>query len=122
MAGQPGVTVVGETELLSTMARAEKALPDLDTSDAATVILHAIPGTAPRLTGRLAGSFRTGTKDKRATITSPLVYAVPIHWGRPAHNIDANPFVVRAINQTETEWLHALEKSGQKICDGVKGA
>jgi hypothetical protein len=112
------VKVVGEDRLASTMDRAAKQLSDIDTTEAAAAIANRIPATAPRRSGRLAGSFTSG----RGTITSPLVYAVPIHWGRPAHNIEANPFVYRARDEAESQYLAALEKSGQKICDEVQGA
>jgi hypothetical protein len=112
------VTVKGEDRLVATMDAAAKQLPKMDTTEAARVITARIPATAPRRTGRLAGSFISG----KGTITSPLVYAVPIHWGRPGHNIAANPFVYRAADQAESEYLAALEHAGQKICDGVRGA
>jgi hypothetical protein len=112
------VNVKGEEALVSTMDRAAKALPTIDTAEAARIIAARIPATAPRRTGRLAGSFISG----RDTITSPLVYAVPIHWGRPAHNIERDPFVYPAADQSESQWIAAVERSGQKICDGVRGA
>jgi hypothetical protein len=112
------VVVKGADALVSTMDRAAKALPDMDTTEAARAIAARIPASAPRRTGRLAGSFVSG----RDTITSPLVYAVPIHWGRPAHNIERDPFVYAAADASESQWSAALERSGQKICDGVHGA
>jgi hypothetical protein len=112
------VRVVGDAELAATLAAAAKALPTLDTTQAARIIAGRIPSTAPRRTGRLAGSFISG----RDTITSPLVYAVPIHWGRPAHNIGRDPFVYPAAEHSEPQWSRALEDAGQKLCDGVHGA
>lgn len=103
---------------MSTMNRAAKQLPDIDTTEAAAVTVRRITNTAPRRTGRLAGSFTSG----KGTITSPLVYAVPIHWGRPAHNIAANRFVYPAWDEGEAEVVAALESAGQKICDQVEGA
>lgn len=120
MAGS--LKVVGEDALQSSLAKAEQQLNELDSTPAATAIVARIPGVAPRLTGRLAGSFSATTQDKRGTITTPVVYAVPIHWGRPAHNIAANPFVFRAVSAAEAAVTAALTTSGQKICDGVRGA
>jgi hypothetical protein len=116
------VKVVGDAALRASMDRAEKALPDIETEAAARIIAAAIPAAAPRRTGRLGGSFTASTQDKRGTLTTPVVYAVPIHWGRPAHNIAANPFVFRAANATEGAWTKAIEDAGQKICDQVRGA
>jgi hypothetical protein len=112
------VKVVGEERLQSTLRQAAKQLGDIDTTAAAATITAAVPSAAPRRTGRLAGSFTSG----KGTITSPLVYAVPIHWGRPAHNIEANPFVYRAADHAEARWSADVEKAGQKICDEVEGA
>jgi hypothetical protein len=112
------VKVVGEERLQATLRQAAKQLGDIDATAAAATITAAVPSTAPRRTGRLAGSFTSG----KGTITSPLVYAVPIHWGRPAHNIEPNPFVYRAADRTEAKWVGDLEKSGQRICDDVEGA
>lgn len=116
------VKVVGEAELAATMDAAIRELPDLDTTEAAHVVASAAAGSAPRLTGRLAGSITGSFQDKRGTITSPVVYAVPIHWGRPAHGIVANPFVSRAWDRSESAVVSALQRSGQKLCDTVRGA
>lgn len=120
MAGQ--VKVVGESTLASTMDKATRTLPDLDTTEAAHTVAAGIPGTAPRLTGRLAGSFTAGFQDKRGTITSPVVYAVPIHWGSVARGIGANPFVTRVWERSESKVTSALEASGTKLCNSVRGA
>jgi len=117
------IRVVGESRLVSTLARAEKALAQMDTTGAAEVIAGAAGTTAPRgRTGRLAGSFGASLQDGRGTIASDVVYAVPIHWGRPAHNIRRNPFVYPAVQHSEPSWVRALEESGQRICDEVEGA
>jgi hypothetical protein len=119
----PGsLKVVGEPALQSSLAKAEKGLDTLDSTPAAQAIVARIPGVAPRLTGRLGGSFSATTQDKRGTITTPTVYAVPIHWGRPAHNIAANPFVFRAVESATSAIEQALTAAGQKLCDGVHGA
>lgn len=115
--------VTGGPRLASTMARAEADLDRIPTVDAAKIVAARAQTVAPRRTGRLAGSVRARAgAEGRGTITSPLIYAVPIHWGRPAHNIAANPFISRAATQTEREWMASIEKQGQKICDSVKGA
>lgn len=114
--------VVGLPELTRTLAQAAKKVPDVDAYDAATAVTADIPGTAPRRTGRLAGSFRPARQGKVATITTPVVYAVPIHWGSTRRNIARNPFVYPAADAAEGRMSAALDKAGQKICDGVRGA
>ena len=118
------VRVLGEARLASTLDGAAKKMGDLPGfSDAAQIINAGAISAAPRLTGRLASSLRSSRSGpNRAQMTSPLVYAVPIHWGRPAHSIAANPFYVRAADSTQSQWSGAVEKSAQKVLDGVHGA
>lgn len=119
------LSVRGAAELTATLALAAAAVADLEAgfTAAASVIEHAQSGTAPRRTGRLAGAM-TMRYDGRnsATLTNALVYAVPIHWGRPAHSIEANPYVVRAATQTEHLWNRAIEDDAQRALDRVHGA
>jgi hypothetical protein len=123
VAAAAGVEVRGEAQLARTMARATAQLDHLPSEPAARIVTAAAQRAAPRRTGRLAASLRAAAGlDGAGTITSPLVYAVPIHWGRPAHNIQADPFIVRAAAATEPEWVRALEPAAQKVCDGVSGA
>ena len=114
--------VTGGPALDASMARAEKALPEIDAYEAAQAVAAVVPSVAPRRTGRLAGSFRAARQGKTATLTTPVVYAVPIHWGSPRRGIARNPFVYDAESGAEGRMVQALEKAGQKICDGVHGA
>ena len=118
------VRIQGAARLASTLDTAAAKMGDLPgIADAAGIITSAGRAGAPRLTGRLAGSLASSRSGKNAAqMTSPLVYAVPIHWGRPAHDIAANPFLVRAAEQTETQWVGAVEKSAQDVLDRVQGA
>jgi len=117
-----GIKVVGESALVSSMDRAARSVEHIPTEEAARIIGAAVPAVAPRRTGRLAGSFGAATAGGFGTLTSPVVYAVPIHWGRPAHNIRPNPFVYEARDNSESRYMAAIEHEGQKICDGVHGA
>ena len=119
------LNVRGAAELIGTLAIAAAAVADLEAgfSAAAQIIEHAQAAGAPRRTGRLAGAMSMRyTNRNEATLTNPLVYAVPIHWGRPAHNIEANPYVVRAADRTEHMWNKAIEDDAQRQLDKVHGA
>lgn len=118
------VRVLGEARLSSTLDGAAKKVGDLPGfAKAAGVISSASSSGAPRRTGRLASSLTSRRSGPNVSeMTSPLVYAIPIHWGSPAHNIAANPFYVRAAEQTESQWAKAVEKSAQDVLDGVQGA
>ena len=108
----------------ATLSAASYSLDDMPGfADVGEIVAGASSDAAPVLTGALAGSMtstREGGKNT-ATITSPLVYAVPIHWGRPAHNIRANPFVMKAADETEDRQVSALEHDAQRILNKVRG-
>jgi hypothetical protein len=48
-------------------------------------------------------------------------YAPPIHWGWPARNIAAQPFVSQAAQATESQWLPVYLHDVQQALDRVKG-
>jgi hypothetical protein len=110
--------------MAATAARAAREIADMSAGfeGAARVLASLSSDAAPRRTGRLAGSLRSAGGKGSATITSPLVYAIPIHWGRPAHNIAADPFIFTTARRSESQWLEPLEKDAQRIADGVEGA
>ena len=118
------VRVLGEARLSSTLDGAAKKVGDLPGfAKAAGVISSASSSGAPRRTGRLASSMSSSrTGPNVSQITSPLVYAVPIHWGSVRRDIAANPFVVRAADSTEPLWAGEIERSAQDVLDGVQGA
>lgn len=119
------ITVKGAKALADSLAVAAKDVANLEGgfSDAGDVIDSAQRSAAPRRTGRLAGAMRTTYDGANVTtLTNPLVYAVPIHWGRPAHHIEANPWAMRAANASEARWTAAIERDAQKTLDGVHGA
>jgi hypothetical protein len=117
--------VVGGDALAASLAVAARDLADMNEgfTRAAQIINGAQRSSAPRRTGRLAGAMTIHYEGSNsAMLTNPLVYAVPIHWGRPAHHIAANPYVMRAADRTEHMWTGALEEDAQRILNGVHGA
>ena len=50
-----------------------------------------------------------------------MPYAGPIHWGWPARNIKAQPFVVEAAQATEAEWVAMYEAEVDRILERVEG-
>lgn len=117
--------VIGAMQLNITMTAAAAELTDMATgfSEVGDIVATASSRTAPRRTGALAQSMghETGGKNT-AVITSPLIYAGPIHWGRPSHNIRADPFVTDAAGATEDKQVGALERDAQRILNRVRGA
>ena len=118
------ITLKGAARLEGDLDRAGRQLGDLRDAarDTARLVASAGSAGAPRRTGALAASLEPTAGRNLSSITSALVYAVPIHWGRPAHHIEANPFLYRAAQRTEPAWAGVYERAVQKVADSVKGA
>lgn len=120
------VTVEGARELRATTARAASELSRLDTADsrASAYLAQRAKGLAPRLTGRLAGSIRAGRTKDAATVTAGagVPYAGPIHWGWPARNIRAHPFMVDALSAGEPTVASIYMGEVTRIVNGIRGA
>jgi hypothetical protein len=123
---------VVKLEGLSTFRRTLKSagadmeeFKDASQRTASVVVFHAM-SRAPKRTGALAGSLRPARTSGSVTVyagnNSSVVYAGPIHWGWPAHNIRAQPFLVDAAHETEPEWVGYYLSELNKIVDGIHGA
>jgi hypothetical protein len=122
-----GVQVVGLATLTRTMRKAGEDLTDLKTAHAAAgqVVARAAAATAPRLTGRLAGTLRASKAANRARVTAgtrSVPYSMPIHWGWPARRIAANPWVSQAARDTESIWLPDYLKAVEEALSHIEGA
>ena len=118
------VEIEGVDTLVRTLGDAADDIESLEDGHKAVADLIAgeARARAPRRTGRLAGSLRGTVTAGKATASSDLVYAPPIHWGWRARNIKPNRFLTEAAEDTEPEWLALYEKDIQEALDGVKGA
>lgn len=121
------VRVEGLNRFTRTLRRAGDDLTDLKDAHAAVgrVVAAAAQARAPRRTGRLASTIRPSRQARRARVSAgraSVPYAGPIHWGWPARNIAANPFLSNAATSTETAWVALYEDELNKIIDRVEGA
>ncbi|WP_380166590.1 HK97 gp10 family phage protein [Jannaschia sp. R86511] len=112
--------VEGARELRRTLRTVHDGVEDLKDANAqaAAIVASAAVARAPRRTGRLISSVRGNRAAGRATVTyggARLPYAGPIHWGHPARNIAAQPFVTDAATDTEPVWLPAYERALQSL-------
>ncbi len=67
----------------------------------------------PRKDGTLAGTLRAGRGKTKAVVRAGgarAPYAGVIHYGWPAHNIEANPFLIDALRATRPQILAGLDK------------
>jgi hypothetical protein len=120
------VEVVGAKELRKTLKRAGDDLGDLKGVNQAVgnMVVHTAVGMAPRRSGALAGSIRAARAATSITIragSARVPYAGPIHWGWPARNIEANPFLSNAATSTESAWVALYEDELNKIIDRIEG-
>jgi hypothetical protein len=122
----PVVQVEGARELRATLKRAGDDLGDLKGvhDEIARLIAGVAATRAPKLTGRLAGSIRGSGAKTVATVRAggaSIPYAKVIHFGWPAHNISANPFLVNPAHDTEPVWTRYYLNAVNAILSKVKG-
>ena len=124
---QPTVQVDGARELRRTLKRADDDLGDLKDANqrAGQLVANAASQRAPRRTGALAGVIRASRAAASATVKAGgarVPYAGVIHWGWPARNIQAQPFLSDAATSTEAQWLPIYESDIDRIVHRIEGA
>jgi hypothetical protein len=121
---RPQVEVRGGKRLRATLRAAGDDLSDLRAAHGQVAVLVAGLASPPRRSGRLASTVRpSGTKTAaivRAGFAAVL-YAGPIHWGWPARNITAQPFLSDAATSSEPIWLPIYFADLERIIDKVEG-
>jgi len=126
MSKQPLVEVRGAKELRKTLKAAGDDLGDLKAAHQAVgnMVVNVARGLAPVRSGALAGSIRATRLAGGVSIkagSGSIRYAGPIHWGWPARNIAANPFLSTAATTSEEQWTALYEEELNKILDRVEG-
>jgi hypothetical protein len=118
------IDVKGAERFASTLDKAAHDLEHLEVpgGEAGRIIADLAAATAPRLTGRLAGSVAPEVAGNAVTVGSDLVYALPIHNGWAAHNIRPQPFLDDAVRASEAQWVGAYEKAVGAALESVEGA
>lgn len=122
------VQVVGAKQLRRTMKRAGEDLTQMNRANAAVsgFVAARAQGTAPRgETGKLAASVRGSAARTSATVRAGgarVPYAGPIHWGWPARNIRAQPWISEAATSTESTWIAIYTDAIDLIIGKVRGA
>ena len=120
------VEVEGAAQLRRTLKAAGDDFADLKAvhADVSRYVAARAAATAPRRSGRLAGSLRGSAAKTSATVRAGgarVPYANPIHWGWPARNIAAQPFLVNTAHQTEPSWLDYYRREIDRILGTVHG-
>lgn len=131
-----GVRIDGGRRLRSTLKKAGGDLQDLRAANrrAVDTVKPVAAALAPRRSGRLDGTIRTGATIRAGTIKAGkklVPYAGPIHWGWPTRPqpereiyggpIRPNPFLSRAAQITEPAWVPIYEAEMLDVIRSVKG-
>lgn len=92
--------------------------------NAAASILPIAEGLAPKRTGRLAATIRTGATNKAGILRAgrkSIPYAGPIHWGWPVRGIRPQPYLAEAAQGNEDIWIGAYTEAIDKAIKQVEG-
>ena len=109
------VEVVGLRKVVTQLQRLGTQAEDLKgafTRIGSRAVTHAQRG-APKRTGRLAGSVRQSRRKNSVYLyagRARLPYAGPIHFGWPARNIKANPWMYRTVDDVGPWAVKELER------------
>lgn len=89
-------------------------LVDEALTDYAATWLGVAVRTAPRETGALAASLTATVSDSKASVASPLSYAVPVHA--------RNHWLARARDTTATDAAREVQQALDRATDQITGA
>jgi hypothetical protein len=104
--------VPGLSRFRADLARVRRDAADTRGPDveAAGLVAAAISVRAPRRTGRLARSVRSGARTPTGSqVVVTAVYGGVIEGGWPARNIRPQPYVAPAVEATEPQFLGVYE-------------
>jgi hypothetical protein len=118
--------VEGARELESSARAAAADLEDMSRANAQAgdYLAGRARGMAPAVSGRLAGSVRAVVSATQVSVTAGgpgVPYAGPIHWGWPARNISAQPFLLDAMEQSETSVVRMYEADVNRTVNTIHG-
>jgi carbon monoxide dehydrogenase subunit G len=92
--------------------------------DAAEIVAGEARSLVPVKTGKLRGSIRTATQQRKAIVRAGgarVPYANPIHWGWFRRGIKPNQFFSRAINPNIDKIYKQYFDNLQRLIDKYKG-
>lgn len=120
------VEVQGAREMRRTLRRSGVDLKQFREvhRDVADVVRPAAAAAAPVRSGALKASVRAGATQRAAIIRAgrrSVPYAGPIHWGWPARNITAQPFLSDPARATEPRWIDIYNRRVDDLLGQVRG-
>lgn len=127
------VQIDGLKELQSTMRKLGADMADWNALNGKVgdLVANASRVMAPKRSGRLAGSIRSGRTRTAAIVRmggARVPYANAVHWGtgprlgrRGPHNIVGHRFIWQAAQDTEATWQRIYLEGLQAMVDKVRG-
>lgn len=118
-----GYNIKGADRLAATLDDAASKLADMGEAAGAAgrIISDAAAATAPHRSGALAGSIGPDVSGSDVVVGTDIVYGPPIHNGWSAHGIEPNPFLERATDRTEAQWVGAYLTGVNDALASVEG-
>jgi hypothetical protein len=118
-------TVEGAKELRRALKRAGVDVQQLkDThAEVAELVKARALQRVPVRSGALRESLRSSGTVSGAIVRAGgrrVPYASPIHWGWKKRNIEANPFIYGAADDTQANWEHAYLMGIQAIIRAIE--
>lgn len=120
----PELEVRGARKLRRTLKRAGRDVTELRGVHSGVAGVVAGAASPPRRSGTLAGTVRAAGTTTAAIVRAGFArvpYAGPIHWGWPARNIAAQPFLSDAATSSEGIWIKLYEREVDRIINQVEG-
>lgn len=121
-----GIKVEGGRKLRREIKRAGLDIKELKQANrrAAQIPLPLAKTVGPKKTGKLLGNARAGATQRMGYIRAGgkrIPYAGPIHFGWPSRNIKGQPWITKAVEQTEPIWFEVYTSHVNKIIDKING-
>lgn len=118
------VEVKGARQLAATTSKAARDLEDMSDPGqrSAAQLLASARSKAPRVTGRLANATEADVTPVQVELTNGLEYAGVIHYGWPAHGIDAQPFLTDALEEQQQRIEDLYQHQVERELHQIKGA
>lgn len=120
------VEIDGARRLRTTLKKAGYDISDFKkvNREAAATVAAFSKSTAPVRTGKLKNTIRAAGTARAGIVRAGfkrVPYAGPIHWGWPARNIKAQPWLVDTAKATEPVWVPQYEIHMQLVVAQIKG-
>lgn len=125
-----GAKVEGAARLRRSLGKAGADMAELTATNkkAAGIVADRARQKAPvgpDFGGHIRDTVRAGATRKTAVVrvgNKRMPYGNPQHWGWPARNIAANPWVSEAAQETESQWVDVYYGGLVQIINSIEGA